>query len=177
VLPETGEAVLGVIPNARKMKLLGASSDTYTIIVTDQRMIFSRLTRQLLTAAIANANARAKEEGKGLLGIMGDQLAVSFGFGHRYESMPPEDALHESPGNFALGNRRISGITLELTSTKHAGLDGQELKMIIQSPDGKFEFFIAQDDRFTSLLQSTYGERVKVPPNLFSTGPVRVKFF
>lgn len=175
--PSGGETVLGVIPNAKKMKMFGAAWDTYTIVVTPRRMILAQMTQAMLNAAVAEANARAKAEGKGFFGIMGDQLAASFGFGKRYEKMPPEQALLETPGNFAIENQRITAIKLKSIEKENGGMDWREFKMIIESMDGKFEYVIAEDDRFTTLLQTAYGERVKMPFGLFKAGPVRVKFF
>jgi hypothetical protein len=99
------------------MKMLGAAGDMYTIVITGSRMILARLTQEKLNAAIAEANARAKAEGKGFFSIIADQLAVSFGYGRRYEMMPPEVALVETPGNVALENARITGIKLTLIET------------------------------------------------------------
>ncbi|WP_321506762.1 zinc ribbon domain-containing protein [uncultured Methanoregula sp.] len=176
-VPDRWEEVLGVIPNARKMKMFGAAFDTYTIVVTGQRMILARLTQPMLNAAIAEANAKAKAEGKGFLGVVGDQLAVSFGFGKRYETMPPEQVLHETPGNVAIANPRITAIRLTLLDTKKSGMDWNEFKMTVESMDGKYEYIIAEDDRFLTLLTTAYGDRVKIPPGLFTSGPVRVRFF
>ena len=175
--PVGGEAVLGVIPNAKKMKMFGATWDTYTIVVTGRRMILAKLTQPMLNGAIAEAQAKAKAEGKGFFGIMGDQMAASFGFGRRYETIPPEQALQETPGNFAIENPRVTAIKLKLIETENAGMDWHEVKMIIETMDGKFEYTIAEDDRFTTLLQTAYGDRVKMPFGLFKAGPVRIKFF
>jgi len=175
--PPGGESVLGVIPNAKKMKMFGASYDTYTIVVTPRRMILAQMTQAMLNAALTEANLKAKAEGKGFFGIMGSQMAASFGFGKRYEKMPPEQALQETPKNFAIENQRITAIKLKLIDTENAGMDGREFKMLIESMDGKFEYMIAEDDRFATLLQTAYGERVKMPSGLFKAGPVRVKFF
>lgn len=176
--PQTvGEEVLGVIPNARKMKMLGAAWDTYTIVVTGRRMILAQLTQQMMNVAIAEANARAKAEGKGFFGIIGSQLSASFGFGKRYETMSPDVALTETPGNVAIDNTRITAIHISLLGTSSSSTEWEEFRMILETMDGKFEYIIAQDDRFTTLLRNVYGDRVKMPFGLFSAGPVRVKFF
>jgi hypothetical protein len=131
----------------------------------------------MLNTAIAEANAKAKAEGKGFFGIMGDQLAVSFGFGRRYETISPDAALAETAGNFAVENSRITGISLSLIETQNANMDWHEFRMVIDSQDGRLEYIIAEDDRFTTLLEKVYGDRVKLPFGLFKAGPVRVKFF
>jgi hypothetical protein len=159
------------------MKMLGAAWDTYTIQVTGQRMILAQLTQDMMNVAIAEANAKAKAEGKGFFGIIGSQLSASFGFGKRYETMSPDLALAETAGNFAIDNTRITAIKISLLGTQASNTEWEEFRMIIETMDGKFEYIIAQDDRFTTLLQTVYGDRVKMPLGLFSAGPVRVKFF
>jgi hypothetical protein len=170
-----GEGVLGVVPSAKKMKFMGAF-DTYTIVVTDRRMILAQMTQPMLKQAVAEAHARAKAEGKGFFGVSRDTLAASFYFGKRYETMPPDQSLQETPGNFAIENQHITSI--KITSVG-GGTDNDmgEFKMVIQSPGGKYEFTIAEDDRFTTLLKTAYGDRVHLPFGLFKAGLSRVRFF
>lgn len=140
-------------------------------------MILAQLMQEMMNVAIAEANAKTKAEGKGFFGIIGSQLSASFGFGKRYESMSSDAALAETPGNFAIDNTSITAVKISLLGTASSTTEWEEFRMIIESLDGKFEYIIAQDDRFTPLLQTAYGDRVKMPLGLFSAGPVRVKFF
>jgi len=171
----SAEQVLGVIGNAKKMKMFGASYDTYSIVITNRRMIFAQLTQALANAAIMEAQAKARAEEKGFFGIVQDQMAASFGFALRYERMPPDQALAETPGNIAIENSRITAIKMQL---KEAGNQGyNEFKTVIESMDGKFEYMIAEDERFTNLLKTAYGERLHMPFGYFSKAGVRIKFF
>ena len=172
-----GEEVFGVIGNARKMKMLGASWDTYTIVVTDRRMILAQMTQAMLNTAIMDAQAKAKAEGKGFFAIMKDQLAAQFQFSCRYETMNPDQVLAETAGNKAIDNGRITSISLKLRETGSGGMEYTEFKLAIDSGEGKFEFMIGEDDRFINLLKSTYGEKVHMPFGYFRTGAVRLKFF
>ena len=76
----SGEEVIGVIGNARKMKMCGASRDSYNIVVTDLRMIIAQMTQAMLNAAILEAQDKATAEGKGFLAGMKDQMAAQFPF-------------------------------------------------------------------------------------------------
>jgi hypothetical protein len=171
----TGEEVMGVIANARKMKMLGASWDTYTIVVTSRRMILAQMTQSLLNAAIMEAQAKAKAEGKGFFAIMKDQMAAQFRFALRYETMSPEQSLAETPGNFAIENASITAVTMKLNES--AEMEYAEFRIIIESSSGKFEYMIGEDDRFINLLKAVYGERVHMPFGYFKAGGVRLKFF
>ena len=171
----SAEEVIGVIGNAKKMKMFGASYDTYSIVVTNRRMIFAQLTQALANTAIMEAQAKAKAEGKGFLGIVQDQMAASFGFALRYEKMTPDQALAETPGNIAIENSRISAIKMQLKDSVNTNYS--EFKTVIDSMDGKFEYMIAEDERFTNLLKTVYGDRLHMPLGYFSKAGVRIKFF
>ena len=166
---------MGVIANARKMKMFGASWDTYTIVVTNRRMILAQMTQSLLNAAIMEAQAKAKAEGKGFFAIVKDQMAAQFRFALRYETMPPDQSLAETAGNFAIENTQITAITLKLNDSGE--MEYTEFKIIIESSGGKFEYLIGEDDRFINLLKTVYGERVHMPFGYFRAGGVRLKFF
>jgi hypothetical protein len=170
-----GEEVMGVIANARKMKMFGASWDTYTLVVTNRRMIFAQMTQTLLNAAILEAQAKAKAEGKGFFAIVKDQMAAQFRFAIRYETMTPEQSLTETAGNFAIENPHITAISLKTVDSGE--MEYSEFKIIIESSGGKAEYLIGEDDRFINLLKSVYGERVHMPFGYFRAGGVRLKFF
>jgi hypothetical protein len=170
-----GEEVMGVIANARKMKMFGASWDTYTIVVTKRRMIFAQMTQSLLNAAIMEAQVKAKAEGKGFFAIVKDQMSAQFRFALRYETMSPDQSLTETAGNFAIENAQITAISLKLNDSGE--MEYSEFKIIIESSNGKTEYLIGEDDRFINLLKTVYGERVHMPFGYFRAGGVRLKFF
>jgi predicted amidophosphoribosyltransferase len=172
-----GEEVIGVIANARKMKMFGASWDTWNLVVTSRRMIMVQMTAAMLTAAVTQAQAQAKAEGKGFFGIMKDQLSAQFRFAVRYETMNPDMALAETPGNIAVENARITAIKMKLRDTGSGNTEYTEFKMIIESSDGKFEYMMAEDERFINLLKQVYGDRVHMPFGYFKVGAARIKFF
>jgi hypothetical protein len=172
-----GEEVIGVIANARKVKFLGASWDTWNIVVTSRRMIMVQMTSAMLSAAVAEAQAQAKAEGKGFFGIMKDQLAAQFRYAVRYETMNPDRALAETPGNLSVENARITAIRMKLKDTGSGDVEYTEFRMVVESADGKFEYMMAEDDRFVNLLKQVYGDRVHMPFGYFKLGGSRIKFF
>ena len=169
--------VIGVIGNARKMKMFGASWDLYNIVVTGQRMIIAQMTQAMLNAAILEAQAKAKAEGKGFLAIMKDQMAAQFQFALRYETMSPDMALAETAGNRAIDNARITAISMKLKDSGSGEMEYTEFRMVIESLDEKFEFIIGEDDRFFNLLRTVYGDRVHMPFGYFKAGGARITFF
>jgi hypothetical protein len=172
-----GEEVIGVIANARKTKLFGASWDTWNIVVTDRRMILVQMTSAMLTEAVRQAQEKAKAEGKGFFGIVKDQLAAQFGYAMRYETMNPDTALAETPGNIAIDNSQIRAIRLKLKDTGSGDMEYTEFKLIIESGSGTSEYLMAEDDRYVTLLKQVYGDRVHMPFGYFRAGGARIKFF
>ncbi|HSQ93800.1 MAG TPA: hypothetical protein VLL74_05870 [Methanoregula sp.] len=173
----SGEEVIGVIASARKVRFLGASWDTWNIVITNRRMIMVRMTSAMLTAAVAEAQAQARAEGKGFFGIMKDQLTAQFRFAVRYETMDPDKALAETPGNLAVANERISAITMKLKTGGSDETEYNEFGMTVESADGEFGYMIAEDDRYIALLNEGYGDRVHMPSGYFRVGGARIQFF
>ncbi len=172
-----GEEVIGVIANARKSKMLGMSYDTWNLVVTNRRMIMVQMTAAMLNAAVAEAQAKAKAEGKGFFGIMKDQLSASFGYATRYETMNPDMALTETPGNFAVENARITAINLKVKTSGSDDSEYTEFRISIESADGRHEYLMAEDDRYVNLLKMVYGDRVHMPFGYLRIGGARIKFF
>jgi predicted amidophosphoribosyltransferase len=171
------EEVIGVIANARKVKFLGASWDTWNIVVTSRRMILVQMTAAMVNAAVAEAQTKARAEGKGFFGIVKDQLSAQFRYAVRYETMNPDMALAETPGNLSVENARITAIKMKLRDTGSGEVQYTEFKMVVESADGKFEYMMAEDDRFINLLKQVYGDRVHMPFGYLKVGGARIKFF
>ena len=172
-----GEEVIGVIANARKVKFLGVSWDTWNIVITSRRMIMVQMTSAMVNAAVAEAQAKAKAEGKGFFGIMKDQLSASFRYALRYETMNPDLALAETPGNIAVENVRVSAINLKVKTSGSDDAEYTEFKISIETADGRFEYLMAEDERYINLLKQVYGDKVHMPFGYFKIGAARIKFF
>jgi hypothetical protein len=160
----------------RKPKSLGRY-DTYTGVVTTQRMIFAQMTNEMLKNAIQIARDQAKAEGKGFWGQWEDQLKVSFGYTRRYLTMDPNAALAETLGNFAVNNDTIREVKLNLKNIQQAHGDAalHEFELEIASSQGKFEFRTDERDEYVKLMKQVYGERVKMPFGYFSSHGFKIK--
>ncbi len=84
----SAEPIYGVIL-FRRMKSLGRW-DTYTGVVTNQRLIFAQMTNEMIKAAAQQSRDQAKAEGKGFLGQWGDQLKATWLYSQKYLTMPPQ---------------------------------------------------------------------------------------
>jgi hypothetical protein len=107
----SGERTLAVIGNITQVAgFMGVKSKTYSLLVTDRRVIFAQLTKEKITAMVNRARDEAKAAGKGVLGQWGAQLGMSFNYHEAYWQMEPEAALAETSGNFAVDRSDIRGI-------------------------------------------------------------------
>jgi hypothetical protein len=165
IIPQVGgETTVGVVL-FRKPKSLGRW-DTYTGVVTSQRLIFAQMTNDMLKTAVQQSRDQAKAEGKGFFGQWSEQLKATFGYSQRYLTMPPQTILAETPGNFELYNNTISEIKVKLKRDSEGHV--HELEVEIHSTAGKYEFHIDENSDFTDLLKRVYGDRVKMSFGYFS---------
>lgn len=154
------EAIATIISTVRKPKSFGRS-DTYTLIVTDTRMIFAEMTGDMLKEAAMEAQRLGKEEGKGFFSRWGDQIKASMRFADRYWQIPPDDALAENSKNFAVQNASVKKIKVRSRDdSAHPDEPARtytELK--IESSSGKFEFKIDGHDAkgIREALQAVFG--------------------
>lgn len=138
-----GEIIVGVVL-FRKMKSMGRW-DTYTGVVTTQRLIFAEITSQMLADAAKQSRDQAKAEGKGFFGQWADPLRATFGYSQKYLSMSPQSILAETPGNFALDNNTISEISVHLRGTHDGHNQRENLKSI----------FIQAQERISTIWMKT----------------------
>jgi hypothetical protein len=172
VMPQVGgETTVGVIL-FRKMKSLGRW-DTYTGVVTSQRLIFAQMTSEMLKSAVQQSRDQAKADGKGFWGQWGDQLRATWDYSRRYLTMPPQAILAETPGNFELYNSTIGEIKVKVKRNEEGQV--HDLHVEIHSTTGKFEFHIDENSDYTNLLKQVYGDRVKMPFGYFSKS-INIKF-
>ncbi|MCW4004756.1 MAG: zinc ribbon domain-containing protein [Candidatus Bathyarchaeota archaeon] len=164
-LQTSSESTIGVIL-LRKPKSLGRY-DTYTGVLTNQRVIFAQMTSEMLTQAAQQAKEQAKAEGKGFWGQWSEQLKGTFGYTKKYLTIPPQAILAETPGNFALNNNAINEVKVHLKGANQQN-QRRELEVEFCSNSGKHVFRMDENSDFTGLLKQVYGDRVKMPFGYFS---------
>ncbi|MHB1416855.1 MAG: hypothetical protein ACYC1C_16535 [Chloroflexota bacterium] len=154
------EEILGIIPNVRKPKSFGRS-DTYTLIVTDQRSVFALLTSQMLQAAAREAQEQGKAAGQGFFARMGAQMAGHFTYHERYRGMAPEAVLAENNANFALDHAAVRTVKVKRTSrSDDSRPDETEVKF--EAASGNLSLKLDRHDpALLDVLRNAYGDRVK----------------
>ena len=160
------ETAVGVIL-LRKPKSMGRW-DTFTGVVTTNRLIFAQMTSQMLSDAAQQSRDQAKAEGKGFFGQWADQLRATFGYTKKYLAMPPQAILAETPGNFALDNNTISRINVHLKGAHHEHNQRREFEIKFYSSTGTYEFRMDENSEFIDTLKGAYGQRVDMPFGYFA---------
>jgi hypothetical protein len=104
-----GETVKIIIPNLMLQKSWGRS-DTFNLIVTDQRSIFAKLTSQIMNDTIKMRREKAAAEGKGFFGKWAAQMSGFNTYTDRYQKITPDEAFLENKENFQIQNSLIKNV-------------------------------------------------------------------
>lgn len=132
------EAVVSMIPNTMlRAGFLGIKTKPYILVITSQRIIFARVTNDMLKQAVADARDGAKTEGKGFFGQWGAQLAAYSSLADRYLTMQPEQILHENGDNFAVDRASVTKTRLKAGTADENGGDTSD-RLILKTTDKKY---------------------------------------
>lgn len=107
----SGEPVLGVITGAQRRKGL-FGFQTFSIVVTPQRLVFAEMSNKMANEAVKEMQRRAKAAGKGVFGIIRQQLGWMNVLVEKYSAMGPDAALAESKDNFFIPNNTIHKVSI-----------------------------------------------------------------
>jgi hypothetical protein len=141
--------------------------DTYTLVLTDRRIIIAQLTAKMLNEAAAEANREGKSEGKGFFERWGDQLKTTSAYSKKYLDMEPEKILQEDSDNFALENSDIKKIGIKRTSVPAGLVKGLErvsgAEITIESKGRKLSYQTSEyAEKLQDALKQVFGDRVKI---------------
>jgi hypothetical protein len=131
------ESVKVIISNLAVSKSWGRS-DAYTLVVTDRRSIFAKLTQEIMNETIRAARADAAAEGKGFFGKWASQMKGFNNYAVRYNKITPDQILQETPGNFAIENSIIRKI--KITDNTDEDSPGVEYGIEFQTVNEKLYF-------------------------------------
>lgn len=156
--PDT-EPVIGVIPGLTRTKGL-MQIETFCLVVTPARLVFSLITQAMINAAVQQARADAKARGEGILGQVGAQMAYLDILVERYQTIPVEETLAEQPGNFFIPNAQIKKAEIKPVDARREEVGHY---LIIEARSGKYQFTLGgvhpRDVR--ELLQEALGSVAK----------------
>ncbi|MFP4050715.1 MAG: hypothetical protein ACLFVB_03115 [Thermoplasmata archaeon] len=127
------ERVTGVIPDMRT-GMFGNKS--YTLVITNKRMIFAEVSNELMN----QEREKAVSQSEGFMGRWKASVASGFTFHERYYDMHPDTILRESQDNFEIRPGQISSVKLK-GSQYGAHQSGKSYnKMLIKWTGGKDKY-------------------------------------
>jgi len=130
---------LGAVAGLQRRKgMFGV--ETWTLVVTDRRLIFAELTQKMMNEAVRQAQQKAKQQGKGLLAQMAAQMGWMGDVMERYEGMAPEESLGEGPNNFFIPNSAVQRAWVERHVEHQRDVDKTTYNLRIESNAGKYAF-------------------------------------
>ena len=145
-----GEAFIGVIPNAQRKKNM-FSTETFNIVVTNQRMVFALATSEMIKAEAMS------HKGEGIKGAF-KAMTAGYTLWRRYTGMSPDQAMAETPGNFCVYLNQVrkvkySGgkvlfskggvsVGMNVNIGLGGGDDDDNAKLEIETIGGKYQFEI-----------------------------------
>jgi len=121
---------------------MGLKRTSYTLIMTNRRLVFAQLTPAMLKAAMESARADAKSEGGGFFKQWGAQISASFQYAEKYSQIAPDAALAETPGNFMIDRGEILKMKLHAGMTRDEGADDPDY-VTIKTSGGKYKLQLA----------------------------------
>ena len=140
--PASGERILAVIGGLTLVGgFMGMKQKPYTLIITERRLIFVEITKEKTTAAVNAARDQAKAEGKGFFGQWGAQIASAGSYNEAYWHMPPDAALAETPGNWAIERSQYQGAKFRMGTTDENTNTPDVLT--VKASTGKWKFNIS----------------------------------
>jgi hypothetical protein len=152
-----GETIVGVLPVQRQKGILGMRFETFSLIVTPQRLIFAAVSSQMMKEAVAVARQEAKARGKGFLGQWAAQMGWLEVMQRQYYAMPVDAIAGRYPGSFVLHNAEIKRIHYRNTVDDESAQSTQEL--VLNATSGKYKFVLQGPTlkQAKNLLRQTLG--------------------
>ncbi len=155
----SAESVVGVISFVERRKGL-FGSESFNLVLTADRLVFAKVTSEMLKAAVAEARQEAKAQGKGFFGQWGAQLGASGNIAERYYQMPVDAILREHSDNFQLPLGQIQKVQV-----KHGHFDEDQANpdYLIIRAGSKMRFSLkgVSAGQAKKVLRQVLGDRVK----------------
>ena len=156
--PASGESIVGIIPNVGIKKGL-FKADAYNLVLTPQRLVFARLTSEMLKEASSEAKEQAKEQGKGFFGQWGAMISSNSSIVDRYLQMPVEAILAENPDSFSIP---LAEIKKAKTKSNYDPESDQPDELIIEAREKyKIRLKTTNAKQTKNALKPLLGDRIK----------------
>ena len=119
----TTERILSHIPNVTVTAgFLVLKTRQHSVVITNNRILFARITVARMKELSAQGKEEAKSQGKGRMGQLLANPHVYEKLVERYQELGPEGILADHPANFAVDRSTVSKIKLKTAAGAGDGL-------------------------------------------------------
>jgi len=160
--PLPPKQVLNILPQAKKMKMMGLF-DSYTICFTARQVIFARFTSEVTKDVVRKSQAQSKAEGKGMFARVGAQMKAFHSAHLRYLEMSPEQILAEHKDNFAMEHAAVEAVRLKrgFEAGDEDGPGDAYTEIGFESNGNKYKYRIGLDIKEVyAILERFYSGRI-----------------
>ncbi len=131
----TTERILSVIPNVTlRAGFLGVKSRQHSLVITNNRILFARITVDRMKELSDQARGEAKDQGKGRMGQLLANPHVYDRLVQRYLQTGPDGVLADNAANFAVDRATVSKVRVKTTAGPEGGVGSD---MLILKTTGK----------------------------------------
>ncbi len=112
----TTERILSFIPNVTvKAGFLGLKSRMHSLVITNNRILFARITGARMKELSQQGKEEAKREGKSGMALLLANPHIFDKLVQMYLQLGPEGVLADNPANFAVDRATVSKVKLKTT--------------------------------------------------------------
>lgn len=155
----TEEEIVGIIPNTNA-GLLGQKA--YNLIVTNHRLIIAEMTKDMLKDEAKKVAEESKEQGAGFFRRMASTMTSGTNLYKRYYSMPIDNILGETPGNYSIAASDVKKIRIKQGMTYNDGKNvPNEIRIKWNNGKESFKFSSIGAGEAKNILKKTFGNLVK----------------
>ena len=141
---------------AAKSKRFG-NEEYYTGILTNQRLIFAPMTKDILKEITNISRQQAKTNSTAM---------PVYPYQQKYLSMGACVILAQTQGCFSIANSAISELTIKIVNASGDGYaDTQQFEMQILTDSGAQTYSMTKRDEYITRLRQVYQDKVKLPRN------------
>lgn len=152
------EKILGII-NSMRQKTGLFSSRLFNLVITNRRIIFANITKEMLNQAAKEAAEEGKAEGRGFLARSALMLKSPERISQKQWSMAPDSILQEDMNNFFIDYNDILSIKIRSGAYIHEQGQYENDRMIIKTRANKFNlaFESSNSSQAKELLKNFIG--------------------
>ncbi|WGI17845.1 hypothetical protein [Methanonatronarchaeum sp. AMET-Sl] len=155
------EGYLGSIPVDMKGFIF---SKPYTLVLTQDKTVFARVTSTILKQHAKNARQDVEEKGGGRMDKVKNQMNAHFNHHKKYRDMTLNEVLNESEKNFSIDNNSVQKIKIKKYTVNRQEFPETKVKIMIKTDSKKYKLILNETmdlNEAKTILKNVYGSKVR----------------